>query len=906
MSDIAFDNIPHVLRERPHWVVWRYETRKGQTKPTKVLYNPHTGARAKSNAAETWGTFAQVCDLVRGDARVGNPRSDSRYDGIGFVVTKNDPFCGIDLDDCINLETGEIDAQAAEIVARLDSYTEITVSGKGLRIWVQGTLPPGKRRVGHIEMYDDLRFFTVTGHLVAGSPGDILSRQDALAALHTELFAVQPPPQPSGRKSPDVPLSLSDQDILHKAQEARNGAKFRQLYYTGHSGPDQSASDMALCNLLAFWAGGDAATMDRLFRGSALMRAKWDERHGGDGRTYGQMTVARALADCREVYSPGQGDDGYTTIAKAADALGISRMTANKWSGEPDVLTKRSARGTLLVNLESLRQCSKAKNCKAVNQEGENTVKFTTTEDESCKPVKHQTVNFTTSEGENCKPDNQETVNFTTLQPDDDDDVYDRLTPPEDGADTPGDGAPVIISNNHCTWIETEKGKKPVYFAHRMGDIYMKVSDVTSGWPRRVGVMLFIDREGEIQFLEKHPDYYAWLADYGALSWRTGLSHDNQSFATKEELFSYTASHAELFEDIANIPHEPPIAGYYYSWRPVADYTPTGEYFEKLLSFFTNVETELDALMIRAMFMTPAWGGPLKERPAFAITAPDRGCGKSTLADAVGSLYGGLIDINLSKRAEEEILQRLLTPSARLLRIVRLDNIKGEVNSPLLDALITTTHVSGKQMYKGEAKRPNTLVYLLTGNALRLSRDMAERCFIIHLAKPEYIADWQYQINKFINEYQHYILMDIVAELQKPAPRYDVSDRWASFVTEVLSRCGDAAEVIGAILLNSRRRGGTDTDMEEAEIMLETIMNLQGEYTSHGWYFITRAAAVTACNDALNTRLPTRTLLNILREHTDAGRMHGKLQVDYKAHGGRRGVLCRKEQEDLFAGAEGA
>jgi primase-polymerase (primpol)-like protein len=41
--------------------------------------------------------------------------------------------------------------------------------------------------------------------------------------------------------------------------------------------------------------------MDRLFRGSALMREKWDTRRGES--TYGGMTIAKAIANCRETYS---------------------------------------------------------------------------------------------------------------------------------------------------------------------------------------------------------------------------------------------------------------------------------------------------------------------------------------------------------------------------------------------------------------------------------------------------------------------------------------------------------------------------------------------------------------------------------------------------------------------------
>src|SRR5207302_6396794 len=89
-----------------------------------------------------------------------------------------------------------------------------------------------------------------------------------------------------------------------KACSAANGAKFSALWYGDISayGDDDSAADQALCNLLAFWTGKDAIRIDRLFKQSGLYRAeKWD-RNARAGETYGQGTIERAIADCREVY----------------------------------------------------------------------------------------------------------------------------------------------------------------------------------------------------------------------------------------------------------------------------------------------------------------------------------------------------------------------------------------------------------------------------------------------------------------------------------------------------------------------------------------------------------------------------------------------------------------------------
>ena len=96
----------------------------------------------------------------------------------------------------------------------------------------------------------------------------------------------------------------SDAEILEKAYTYIYCDKLAallagdwQAYAASHS-----EADLALCNLLAFWLGADKARMDAAFRASGLFRPKWDQRRGAD--TYGNITLARALAECQEVYDP--------------------------------------------------------------------------------------------------------------------------------------------------------------------------------------------------------------------------------------------------------------------------------------------------------------------------------------------------------------------------------------------------------------------------------------------------------------------------------------------------------------------------------------------------------------------------------------------------------------------------
>ncbi len=276
----------------PQWVVWRTETRDG--KPTKVLVNPKTGTHASSTDPRTWSTYDHAREL------------SPNYDGVGFVFWPADPYTGIDLDHCFH-EDGELAPWAREIVDTLDSYTEYSPSGNGLHIWIRATLPPGRRRKGNVEMYDQGRYFTITGRPFPGTRQTIEERQDEITALHARLFPhSEKPPSCAQKPQPGALRDVSDIQLLERAAQAKNGDLFTRLFSGDESAHEGNASsaDQALCDLLAFWTGCDRQRMDSLFRSSALYRPKWDERHSSDGRTYGQMTLDLAVRDCVEVYSP--------------------------------------------------------------------------------------------------------------------------------------------------------------------------------------------------------------------------------------------------------------------------------------------------------------------------------------------------------------------------------------------------------------------------------------------------------------------------------------------------------------------------------------------------------------------------------------------------------------------------
>jgi primase-polymerase (primpol)-like protein len=146
------ENIPKELRIRPQWVNWRLEKR--DEKPTKVPYTPRKRQRASISDLMTWGTFEDAFAVLGGGG----------FDGVGFVFCSADPFVGVDIDECRDPATGEVEESARMI---LDSFAkpvlvEVSPSGTGMHIIVRGRQREGRRK-GNVEIYGQDRFFTVTG-----------------------------------------------------------------------------------------------------------------------------------------------------------------------------------------------------------------------------------------------------------------------------------------------------------------------------------------------------------------------------------------------------------------------------------------------------------------------------------------------------------------------------------------------------------------------------------------------------------------------------------------------------------------------------------------------------------------------------------------------------------------------
>jgi hypothetical protein len=269
---VQFVDVPVELQEGKRFVCWRERTRNQQL--TKVPINPHTGNEAESDNPATWSTLAEALAFYQ--------KHSNKLQGIGRMFALPDGIIGIDFDDCLDDGQNIIPTHVAdEWLPQLNSYTEISPSGRGVKVWLKGRLDlegrTGRRDAKQgVEIYQERRYFTLTGRRLPQFSANVEERQSVVEALYRDIFGV--------RKTAAIPTShppqaLTDEEIIRRASQAHNGAKFRALW-TGDlsfSG-SQSEADAALCSILWFWTG-DREIVRRLFSQSALgQREKWTGR----------------------------------------------------------------------------------------------------------------------------------------------------------------------------------------------------------------------------------------------------------------------------------------------------------------------------------------------------------------------------------------------------------------------------------------------------------------------------------------------------------------------------------------------------------------------------------------------------------------------------------------------------
>lgn len=282
------------LKSKRVWICWQYEKDK-DGRPTKIPYNARTGGRAMSNNPQTWSDYKTAFEAC------------TRYSGVGFMFA--DGICGVDIDG----ENGHTEANPLqnEILTLFEgTYIERSPSGSGFHILFKCDLSKiptiegkdGAKKLdtnyyqknpsNGLECYFSgltNRYFTYTGNRVSATDEITDKTEEVLYFLDKYMYR-------GGER-----LSI---EVLDIARKAKNGAKFSALYDRGDISAynnDESAADISLVNMLAFYLQGDTQAIDTAFRGSALYRKKWERSD------YREATISKAVALCGGEYYRGRG-----------------------------------------------------------------------------------------------------------------------------------------------------------------------------------------------------------------------------------------------------------------------------------------------------------------------------------------------------------------------------------------------------------------------------------------------------------------------------------------------------------------------------------------------------------------------------------------------------------------------
>ena len=244
----AWGNIPDELKAIPQWAV--------ADRKKKIPLQPGNLRNASVDNSHTWGTFQQAV-----------AKAEPYGLAVGFMLTEDDPFTIIDLDDkASNPASDEEKARHQKILETFDSYTEQSVSGRGYHIIVKGRLPRNVKR-DHVELYSSGQFLLCTGDSFDASPKPIAERQDLLDTLFDEMGG-----NLNGTKAVvrDEDETASDEEIIDWLLNADNAAKAARLWEGDLTGyPSQSEADQALMNMLRFYTKNFEQGC-RLFRQSEL------------------------------------------------------------------------------------------------------------------------------------------------------------------------------------------------------------------------------------------------------------------------------------------------------------------------------------------------------------------------------------------------------------------------------------------------------------------------------------------------------------------------------------------------------------------------------------------------------------------------------------------------------------
>lgn len=250
-------NIPQELKERSQWLwfkIYHNKDKNGNSKIIKIPISPITFESNEWNKRENWADFATALACLE----------KSGCDGLSFILSEDDPFVCIDLD---NVEENVLKMFQVDF---RHTYKEISQSGKGVHIFVRGQIEKNfNNQIEKVEMYQENRCIAMTGNIEQFGNSGVQKVQNELDKYY-KLFA----PKDSIRKKI---LTYRSSNIVPGTDKVieimcRYNTKAKALFEGSHTSGDASKDDFSLLLFLNSFTHGNAEMMREIFLQSALNR----------------------------------------------------------------------------------------------------------------------------------------------------------------------------------------------------------------------------------------------------------------------------------------------------------------------------------------------------------------------------------------------------------------------------------------------------------------------------------------------------------------------------------------------------------------------------------------------------------------------------------------------------------
>lgn len=301
-------HIPAEISVLEQWITFKLEEdddgklkkKPHATEVTDGKYGPfvkYAGVRSENQ----FTTYIDAYNFVKET----NTRDDlDGLDGVGFVFTEEDDFIGIDLDDVVD-DDNHIKEFANEFLGSVDSFAEFSPSGSGIHILAKGEVSDEFQQKNDdlgVEIYDEGRFFTVTGNQIRGTSNSVNDCSHNIRLLQEKHFDVRDDDidieWTDFDEEDDGSAEVSDARVVKTAKAYDK--KFERLYegsnhVDGNDGAN--ASDLSFCNKLAFWTQHDASQAERIWKNSGRARKKLERKD------YVRDTISKGFSSNHSDYS---------------------------------------------------------------------------------------------------------------------------------------------------------------------------------------------------------------------------------------------------------------------------------------------------------------------------------------------------------------------------------------------------------------------------------------------------------------------------------------------------------------------------------------------------------------------------------------------------------------------------